>query len=163
MTAATNHCPIRRRLEPRAWRASTSRANAWVMGSVIALSTQPGGFTSGDLAIQVQERLDVSAQDYQPRQAAYDLKNLRGKMLVGKIGKSRLYEAPAEGLRTLVALGMLRDKVLKPVLRMRNLQGPPPRTNNPIDHHYYNLRQDSFPAWTSFKPADPCACGKGLV
>lgn len=115
---------------------------AAVMDSVVALSTQPAGFTSGDLAAKVQERLSVSAEDYQPRQAAYDLKKLRGKMLVGKIGKSRLYKAPAEGLRTLVALGMLREKVLKPVLRNRNLQGPPPRNNNPIDHHYYNLRQE---------------------
>jgi hypothetical protein len=115
---------------------------AAVMESVVALSTQPGGFTSGDLAMKVQERLDVSAEDYQPRQAAYDLKKLRGKELVSKVGKSRQYQAPAEGLRTLVALGMLRDRVLKPVLRNRNLQGPPPRTNNPVDHHYYNLRQE---------------------
>jgi len=115
---------------------------AAVMEAVVALSTQPGGFSSGDLAVKIQERLGVSAADYQPRQAAYDLKKLRGKMLVCKIGKSRLYEAPAEGLRTLVALGMLRDKVLKPVLRNRNLQGPPPRSNNPVDHHYYNLRQE---------------------
>lgn len=115
---------------------------AAVMESVVALSTQPGGFRSGDLAVKVQECLGVSAEDYQPRHAAYDLKKLRGKKLVQKIGKSRLYETPAEGLRMLVALGMLREKVLKPVLRMRNLQGPPPRSNNPVDHHYYKLRQE---------------------
>jgi hypothetical protein len=115
---------------------------AAVMESVVALSTQPGGFSSGDLAVKVQERLSVSAEDYQPRQAAYDLKKLRGKTLVRKIGKSRLYEAPAEGLRTLVGLDMLREKVLKPVLRNRNVQGPPPRNDNPVDHHYYNLRQE---------------------
>jgi hypothetical protein len=115
---------------------------AAVMESVVALSTQPGGFTSGDLAVTVQERLGVSAEEYQPRQAAYDLKKLRGKKLVTKIGNRRLYEPPAEGLRTLVALGMLREKVLKPVLRNRNLQGPPPRSRNPVDHHYYNLRQE---------------------
>jgi hypothetical protein len=115
---------------------------AAVMDAVLALSTQPGGFTSGDLAIKVQERLRVSAEEYQPRQAAYDLKKLRGKTLVSKSGTSRHYEAPAEGLRTLVALALLREKVLKPVLRNRNLQGPPPRTDNPLDHHYYNLRQE---------------------
>ena len=113
-----------------------------VMAAVVALSTQPGGFTSGDLAVRLQERLGVSAEEYQPRQAAYDLKKLRGKALVRKIGKSRLYEAPAEGLRTLVALGVLREKVLKPVLRNRNPQGPPPRSSNPVDHHYHNLRQE---------------------
>lgn len=58
------------------------------------------------------------------------------------MARSRSYAAPAEGLRTLVALGMLREKVLKPVLRNRNLQGPPPRTSDPVDHHYYNLRQE---------------------
>jgi hypothetical protein len=115
---------------------------AAVMEAVVALSTQPGGFSSGDLAVKVQERLKMSAQEYQPRQAAYDLKKLRGKAFVDKIGKSRLYEAPVEGLQTLVALGILRDKVLKPVLRTRNLQAPPPRSNNPLDHHYYNLRQE---------------------
>jgi hypothetical protein len=115
---------------------------AAVMEAVVALSTRPEGFSSGDLAKKVQERLGASAKDYQSRQAAYDLKKLRGKKLVHKIGKSRLYEAPAEGLRTLVALGLLRDKVLKPVLRNRNLQSPPPRSNNPVDHHYYNLRQE---------------------
>jgi hypothetical protein len=45
-------------------------------------------------------------------------------------------------LRTLVALGMLRDKVLKPVLRNRNLTGRPPRGDNPINRHYYNHRQE---------------------
>ncbi len=114
---------------------------AAVMEAVVALSTQPGGFTSGDVAIKVQRCWRISAEDYRPRQAAYDLKKLRGKKLVSKIGKSRLYEAPAEGLRTLVALGLLRDKVLKPVLRNRNLQAPP-RNNNPLDRHYYNLRQE---------------------
>jgi hypothetical protein len=115
---------------------------AAVMEVVVAISLQPGGFTSGDVAVKVQEHLRVSAKDYQPRHAAYDLKKLRGKKLVQKIGKSRMYETSAEGLRTLVALGMLREKVLKPVLRIRNLQGPPPRSNNPVDHHYYNLRQE---------------------
>jgi hypothetical protein len=115
---------------------------AAVMDAVVALSTQPGGFTSGSLAIKIQERLGVSAEDYQPRQASYDLKKLRGKKFVSRIGKGRLYKAPADGLRTLVALGLLRDKVLKPVLRNRNLQAPPPRNNDPLDRHYYNLRQE---------------------
>src|SRR5260370_13992972 len=115
---------------------------AAVIESVVALSTQPGGFSSGDLAVKVQERLRVSAADYQPRQAAYDLKKLRGKMLVSKIGKSRLYKAPAKGLQTLAALGILRDKVLKPVLRNRNLKRQSPSSNNSLDHHYHNLRQE---------------------
>ena len=119
----------------------TSSRLALVLNAVLAMSTKPGGFTSGDLAEQVRESKDAP-EDYQARHAAYDLKKLRGKKMVDKIGASRRYQAPAEGLRTMVALMMLRDKVLKPVLRNRNLQAPPPRTDNPVDHHYYNLRQE---------------------
>jgi hypothetical protein len=115
---------------------------AAVMESVVALSTQPDGFSSGALAIEVQNRLGIAAEDYQPRHAAYDLKKLRGKALVRKVGASRRYEVPADGLRTLVALGMLCDKVLKPVLRNRNLHSPAPHSQNPLDHHYYNLREE---------------------
>jgi hypothetical protein len=115
---------------------------AAVMDAVVALSTHPGGFTSGELAIKVQERLAVAAVKYQPRQAAYDLKKLRGKKLLMKIAKTRRYEAPADALRTLVALGLLREKVLKPVLRNHNLDGRPPRSDKLIDRHYYNLRQE---------------------
>jgi len=119
----------------------TSPRLALVLDAVLALATKTTGFTSGDLARQVRQTKSAP-DDYQSRHAAYDLKKLRGKKLVEKIGGSRRYQAPAEGLRTMVALVMLRDKVLKPVLRNRNLQGPPPRNNNPIDHHYYNLRQE---------------------
>jgi len=44
-----------------------------------------------------------SAKPYQPRQAAYDLKKLRGKKLVSKIGSSRRYEATPEGLKAMTA------------------------------------------------------------
>jgi hypothetical protein len=115
---------------------------AAVMASVVALSTQPMGLTSGAVAIAVQKRLGVAAAEYQPRHAAYDLKKLRGKSLVRKIGARRCYEVPAAGLRTLVALGLLQDNVLKPVLGNRTLDGPMPQSQNPLDEHYYNLRQE---------------------
>jgi hypothetical protein len=114
-----------------------------VMESVLALSTQPGGFTSGELAVQVRQRLKCGETSYQPRQAAYDLKKLRGKHLVEKTDKSRRYEAPAAGLRTLSALLILRDKVFKPVLSHRTTQGRRPlKTDTPVDVHYHNLRQE---------------------
>jgi hypothetical protein len=111
--------------------------------SVLALATQPNGFTSGELAAQMRQRLQCDEQRYQSRQAAYDLKKLRGKGLVEKVGKSRRYLAPAAGLRTMTALLLLREKVFKPVLSQRSTQGQrPPRTGNPIDLHYHNLRQE---------------------
>lgn len=114
-----------------------------VVESVLALSTQPSGFTSGELAVQVRRRLQCDETSYQPRQAAYDLKKLRGKHLVEKVGKSRRYQAPAAGLRTMSALLILRDKVFKPVLSRRTTQGRRPlKTDTPVEVHYHNLRQE---------------------
>lgn len=50
-----------------------------VLESVLALATQPNGFTSGELATQVQQRLGDSPLPYQARQAGCDLKKLCGK------------------------------------------------------------------------------------
>jgi hypothetical protein len=114
-----------------------------VLESVLALSTQPEGFTSGELALQVRQQLGCVESEYQARQAAYDLKKLRGKHLVEKIDESRRYQAPSQGLRTMTALLLLRDKVLKPVLSHRTTQGHrPPKGDNPLDLHYHNLRQE---------------------
>ncbi len=84
----------------------------------------------------------MSASEYHPRQAAYDLKKLRGKDLVDTIGKSHRYETSAEGLRMLAASGILREKVLKPALRNCNLQAPASQSGNPVDRHYANLRHE---------------------
>ena len=60
--------------------------------------------------------LGPTAPAYQARHAAYDLKKLRAKGLIGKVASSRRYQAPPEGLRTIAALVVLRDKVIKPIL-----------------------------------------------
>src|SRR4029077_21230464 len=54
---------------------SNARLGA-VLESVLALATQPDGFTSGELAAQVSQRLRCGESEYQARQAAYDLKKL---------------------------------------------------------------------------------------
>ena len=59
------------------------------MHAVVALSTAPKGFTASDLAAKVRTLYGPSAKPYQPRQAAYDLKKLRGKKLVSKIGNKQ--------------------------------------------------------------------------
>ena len=121
---------------------SNTRLGA-VLESVLALGVQPNGFTSGELASEVRQRLRCAESEYQARQAAYDLKKLRGKRLVEKVGKSRRYEAPAEELRTMAALLVLRDKVFKPVLSKRNTQGQrPPKNGNAVDLHYHKLKQE---------------------
>ncbi len=110
-----------------------------VIESVIALASAPSGFSSSDVAAKVQA---VTHMSYTPRQAAYDLKKLRGKNVVGKIGTSRRYETVPEGLQAVAALLVLRDKVIKPVLAGvgKPRRGPKPKDQSPIDAHYETIR-----------------------
>ncbi len=109
-----------------------------VLEAVIALAIWPTGFTASDLAAKVRETLGVSATDYLPRHAAYDLKKLRGKQWVKKKDKSRRYETVSEGLQTMTALIVLREKVIKPVLAgaAKPTRGGCPKQEHEIDKQY---------------------------
>jgi repressor of nif and glnA expression len=61
------------------------------MRAAIALATSPRGFTARDVANHVRTRGGLA--DYTSRQAAYDLKKLRGKSLVERKGTSNRYES----------------------------------------------------------------------
>jgi len=109
-----------------------------VMEAVIALAVLPTGFTASDLAAKVREILGLSLAEYLPRHAAYDLKKLRGKRWVKKIGKSRRYEPVPEGLPIMAALVVLREKVIKPVLAGagKPKRGPRPKQETDVDTQY---------------------------
>lgn len=112
-----------------------------VLEAVIALAAAPQGFRCADLAAKVQ---NSALRDYTPRQAAYDLKKLRGKSLVRKIDNSRRYEPVPAGLQNMAALLILRDKVLKPVLAGagKPKRGPKPKHQSQTDIHYANLQTE---------------------
>jgi hypothetical protein len=59
---------------------------------------------------------DDSSAPYQSRQAAYDLKQLRAKHLIQKLGTSHKDAPTPSALKLLAALSLLREKVIKPVL-----------------------------------------------
>jgi len=113
-----------------------------VIAAVISLAPTPNGFQVADVAAQVREILGVGPEGYTSRQAAYDLKKLRGKHLVHKIDRSRRYEATAAGLRSLTALLVLREKVIKPLLAGagKPRRGRKPKNQRPIDAHYEAMR-----------------------
>jgi len=87
---------------------------------------------------RVCARTKQSQSQYGPRHAAYDLKKLRGKHIVRRIGHTRRYEPLPTGLRAMTALLVLRDKAIKPLLAaaqpLRPRRGP--RNPKPIDRHY---------------------------
>ena len=116
-----------------------------VAEAVMALSTSPtspAGFTASDLAQKVRKMNGQAEADYGPRRAAYDLKKLRGKGMVRKIGTSRRYETEPTGLRAITALVVLREKVIRPLLATSQRPDSQTKPNHPtpVDHHYEHLR-----------------------
>lgn len=114
------------------------------IAALAALSAAPDGFTVADLAAKVQAMTGETDTDYTARQAAYDLRKLRGKGLVVKPGRSRRYHVPPEASRTITALTVLRDQVLGPILAGCRVprRGRPPATWTAIDAHYETLRRE---------------------
>src|ERR1700686_3987148 len=115
-----------------------------VAEAVLALSASPAGFTASDLARQIHSMSGQPESEYGPRRAAYDIKKLRAKGMVCKIGKSRRYEPVPEGLRSLTALLVLREKIIRPLLAASGKpeSGITPAHPAPIDYRYENLRSE---------------------
>ena len=113
-----------------------------VAQAVVALAAQPGGFTSEQLAGRVQDQQGRSMAGYGARKAAYDLRKLRGKAIVERLDKTRRYRVRRPGIRTLAGFLILREEVLKPLMAGigRPKRGRPPKTIDPLDVHYQNLR-----------------------
>jgi hypothetical protein len=110
--------------------------------AVVALSPSPGGFTAAELASQVRAFGKLNQSEYDARRAAYDLKKLRGKQIVSRIGKTRRYETVAAGLKAMTALIVLRNKAIKPLLAAAQELRPARQAQNPraIDNHYDAIR-----------------------
>lgn len=114
------------------------------MEAVLALTFAPDGFTAAEHAAKFRELRGAASGAYTPRQAAYDLKKLRGKGLVEKTEpQSRRYRASADGLRTMAGIIVLREKVLRPLLHYngRCKSGNFPIATAEIDQHYRNVQR----------------------
>jgi hypothetical protein len=94
------------------------------------------------LASRVRALGKQNESEYGPRRAAYDLKKLRGKKIVRRIGQTRRYESMSKGLRAMAALVVLRNKAIQPLLAaaqdLRTSRG----AQNPraLDTHYDTIR-----------------------
>ena len=113
-----------------------------VAAAVVALSAWPNGFTASQLAAQVRVVSKQSQSEYGRRRAAYDLKKLRAKQIVRRIGRTRRYEPLRAGLRAMTALVVLRNKAIKPLLAAAQEIRPARGPQNPrvIDGHYQAIR-----------------------
>lgn len=110
------------------------------LAAAAALAPAPGGLTVADFAARVQA---MTGQDtYTIRQAAYDLRKLRGKNLAAKPGTTRRYQVPPDAARTIITLLTLRDHVIAPILaRVRSPRvGRKPKHWTDVDRDYETLR-----------------------
>ena len=110
------------------------------LAAVLALAAAPDGFTVADLAAKVQQMGGHSG--YTIRQAAYDLRKLRGKDLLVKPGRTRRDQVPPPPARTIACLLALRDQVIGPILagvRSPRL-GRKPAHWTAVDRDYQTLR-----------------------
>jgi len=126
-----------------------------VAQAVIALAAQPEGFNAADLAERVRAQQGRAMAAYGDRKAAYDLRKLRGKSLVERIAKTRRYRVRRPGIRTLAALLILREQVIKPVLAgvCRPKRGRPPKNLHPLDAHYQRLQREMLSTFQTLKIA----------
>jgi hypothetical protein len=110
------------------------------LSAALALAAAPGGFTVTEHAAKVRQ---ITGHDgYTTRQAAYDLRKLRGKQLVDKPGRTRRYHVPPPAARTISALLTLRDHVIGPILAgVRSPRmGRKPKIWTAADRDYEALR-----------------------
>ena len=116
----------------------------WVVEAVIALclSLSPQGFTASELARQVRMLSNQAQGQYDARRAAYDLKKLRGKKIVHRIDQTRRYQSTSSGLKAMVALVVLRNKAIKPLLAAAQDLHPSRGAQNPrpLDRNYETIR-----------------------
>jgi hypothetical protein len=65
--------------------------------------------------VDATQEVGANHATYNARQAAYDLRKLRGKQLVGKLSRTRRDYLPGPAARTISALLTLRDYVIAPI------------------------------------------------
>jgi hypothetical protein len=110
-----------------------------VLAAVVALAPLPDGFTVAELTAKVHALIGEGG--YTTRQAAYDLRKLRGKQLVDKPGRTRRYNVSPDAIRAVAALLTLREKVIAPIVAgVRDDLDHTPATCTRIDRDYQVLR-----------------------
>jgi hypothetical protein len=112
------------------------------LAAVLALSVTSGGFTVAEFTTKVHAM--TGNVGYTTRQAAYDLRKLRGKELIAKPGRTRRYHLTPQNAGTIAALLTLREHVIGPILAgVRSPRmGRKPITWTNVDRDYEKIRID---------------------
>jgi DNA-binding PadR family transcriptional regulator len=121
------------------------KRNLAVMECVLALAIKPNGYQAKDIAALMKQRLDKKqAALYSPGKAAYDIRKLRGKGLVEKAEKTRIYKTTPKGVRTIVSVLSITQKMLPALLSSVNktVLSKKPEEMSEIDGHYIKIKEE---------------------
>jgi hypothetical protein len=116
--------------------------------AALALAIAPGGFTVADFAAKVR---DMTGQPgYIIRNAACDLRKLRGKRLADKPGRTRRHFISPGTARIISALLTLREQVIAPLLagvapQSWGITRSPTRSADPPDAPPLDRHQPALP------------------
>jgi hypothetical protein len=108
------------------------------------LAHHPEGFRTADVRPLVRQSI---ATDYATSQANYDLRKLRGKDLLQRVGKTHRYRFTPHGLRITVLLNKLREQLLDPPLATIQRPEGLPEPGHPIsapDSIYFRIAGGLF-------------------
>jgi hypothetical protein len=113
--------------------------------AALALSPSPSGFNVGQFRAKVHSM--TGQREYTHRQATYDLKKLRAKELITKLGRTRRYHVSPPGMRAITAVLVSCDQIIKPILAAVRVPSrvPKPTISTPVDRHYEQIRLDMQP------------------
>ena len=121
------------------------KRNIAVMECVLALAVKPGGYSAKDISVLMKERLDKKQSSaYTPVKAAYDIRKLRGKALVGKTGKTRKYKTTKKGIETIVGILCVTQKMLPTILSSVNktVLSENPEEMSELDNRYIKIKDE---------------------
>jgi hypothetical protein len=112
------------------------------LSAVLALSAASGGFTVAEFTAEVHAMTGHTG--YSIRQAAYDLRKLRGEELIAKPGRTHRYHLEPQTAGSIAALLTLREQVIAPILAgVRSPRtGRKPAAWPSIDRDYEKIRID---------------------
>jgi len=113
-----------------------------VAEAVVALAPHPKGFKAADVAEHIRSHLPAFRR-YHARQAAYDLRKLRAKRVVRRIPNTLRYETECDGIKSITALLVLRNKVLIPLLANGGYRKRVPKCHmSEMDLHYDIIQRE---------------------
>jgi hypothetical protein len=112
------------------------------LAAVLALSVSADGFTVAEFTAKAHAM--TGDTHYTVRQAAYDLRKLRGKQLVTKPGRTHSYHLDPRTAGAIATLLTLREQVIGPILAgIRSPRmGRKPIIWTSVDRDYEKIRID---------------------